>query len=292
MRKHFALLFVLILATAALAAVGTNYRSSPEGLLAAGGTATGSAYSTQNALGEDITGVTSSSSYSNAVGFIASSVTYATQEAGVPTITDLKFDGYAIVSGDYVNSDVTITALVSDAAASIDTATSSIEIDSDVYTFDNLPGDSTFEVATGLLTYKSVIPFPDGLHTLTITAFNSFQNGYSGTITFRVDSGGLQVINGAVYNYPNPYDPIQGSTEITYRLSADADITIYLFNSLGQRVWKNNFVAGAQGGHAGYNFVLWDGKSDAGEMVGNGIYFVRIVSNGKVIGRGKIAVIK
>jgi hypothetical protein len=291
-KKLVVLLSLLLISSAAIAADGTDYTSSPEGLLEGGGTTSGSAYTIQHGIGDNVIGITSSSAYSSSIGFIASSVTYATSEAGVPTVSNLMFDGRAIVSGDHVNSDVIITATVSDSAGNLDTATSSIEIDSTTIVFDNLTGNSTYDAATAQLTYQPATPFANGTHTLKITGRNTSGNASSGTITFTVSSGGVTVINGAVLNYPNPFDPNNETTEISYRLNTDANITIYIFNSVGQRIWKREYISGSEGAHAGYNFIVWDGVSDFNQTVGNDIYFCRIVSNGKVIGRGKIAVIK
>ena len=158
--------------------------------------------------------------------------------------------------------------------------------------FNALSGSCTYDAATAQLTFCPASPYVNGTHTLRIIARNDSGNASSSTITFTVNSNGVTLIGGSAFNYPNPYDPSTGNTEIGYRLSKDTKITIYLFNSVGQRIWKREYSSGSEGGHAGYNFVLWDGKSDFGETVGNGIYFLRIVSGGSVVGRGKIAVIK
>jgi hypothetical protein len=243
-------------------------------------------------MGEDVTGITSSTAYDLKVGFIASSVTYASQEAGIPILSGLRFDGRQIVAGDYVNNDVTITAVVTDTASTIDTSTSTIEINSTVITFASLTGESSFNPATGLITYKPSPDFNDDTYSLRITAVNVLANSATGTSSFKVDGGAANVIGGAALPYPNPFNPDQGTVEIGYQLNADADVSIYIFNSVGQRVWKSEYTAGSNGGSAGYNFITWDGQSDFGSVVGNDIYFIRIISGGKVIGRGKIAVIR
>ncbi|MEA3494012.1 MAG: T9SS type A sorting domain-containing protein [Candidatus Margulisiibacteriota bacterium] len=291
MKRLVVLLTLLLVSSAAFAASGASYKISPEGLLPTAGTSEGTTYSVQHASG-DVSGITSSAAYSSNAGFIASSVTYATSEAGVPRIENLLFDGRAIVADDYVNRDVTITATVTDDAGSIDTAASSVEIDSAVIAFDALNGNSTYDAVTAQLTYSPATPFANGTHTFTIVARNDAGNSSSGTITFTVNNNGIALVDGTVFNFPNPYDPGTGNTEIGYRLNKDANITVYLFNSLGQRVWKREYAAGSEGGHAGYNFILWDGKSDFGDMVGNGIYFIRVVAGGSIVGKGKLAVIK
>lgn len=291
MKKVILFFSVLLLSSSAFAATGADYRSSPEGLLTGGGTAEGNTYSIQHALGDNVIGTASGSAYSTNLGFIAASVTYATREAGAPYISDLKFDGQPILSGDYVNANVTITATVTNGASALDIAASSVEVDSAPFPFSALPGDSTYEASSGSLTYKRLSSFDDGEHMFEIIARNTLGNIATLSISFNVKSGATAVI-GTVLAYPNPFDPNQGSAEIAYRLTSDTKVTLYLFNGVGQLVLKKDFPAGTEGGKAGYNVFSWNGSSDFGAIVGNDIYFVRIVSNGKVIGKGKIAVIK
>jgi len=284
-------IFVLI-SSLALASVGTNYRSNPEGTNSGGVTATGTSYSTGNALGDNAIGTATGSNYVTSLGLIASSLSYATREAGVPYINNLKFDGRSIHSGDFVSSDVLITALVTDTAISINTAACSLEIDGISTFFSNLSGDSSYTPSTGILIYKNPTPFSNGLHSLKIVAVNNADIVTTLSLNFRVESGEVK-ISGPVLNYPNPFSPNgTNQTIIAYNLNADAKITLYLVNSIGQIILKREFAAGTDGGHAGYNTFNWDGRSDFNELVSNDIYLIRIVSEGKVIGKGKLAVLR
>lgn len=298
MKKTILFLIILLFSSSTFASSGSIYRSSPEEMLSGGGIAESANYLTENAIGGNATGTASNSSYSTDLGFAASSITYAATEEEPPidttntVIYNIRFDEQRILSEDYVNPDVTITATVTNSSTGINTSASSIEIDSQSYFFSALPGDSSY-TASGLLTFKNPTPFSDGAHTLKIIAVDNDTNVTSESISFTVKSGAAVVV-GPVLNLPNPFNPNEGSgsTEITYKLNVDANVTVYLFNSLGQVVWKKGITAGSEGAHAGYNVVLWDGRSNSGGIVANGIYFCRIVSNGKVIGKGKIAVIK
>lgn len=96
-----------------------------------------------------------------------------------------------------------------------------------------------------------------------------------------------------VLNVPNPFNPGIGQrTEICYQLGQDAEVTIYIFNTNNQLIKKISCSAGSTGGQEGYNKVTWDGISDFAEVVANDIYFARVVSGGKQLGKCKIAVIK
>jgi flagellar hook assembly protein FlgD len=75
-------------------------------------------------------------------------------------------------------------------------------------------------------------------------------------------------------NYPNPFNP---STKIHYEIPDDgANVTISIYNSLGELV--KTLAVGMQ--EAGRYDVVWNGTNDAGEKVGSGIYFYRLVAFG------------
>jgi hypothetical protein len=94
-------------------------------------------------------------------------------------------------------------------------------------------------------------------------------------------------------NFPNPFtNPGIGTTAIAYKLSKSADITLTIHDLMGNQIFKRNFPARAPGGSAGYNEVPWDGKASDGELAGNGIYVYLIIGEGKVLGRGKLTVLK
>jgi len=79
---------------------------------------------------------------------------------------------------------------------------------------------------------------------------------------------------------PNPFVPGKGGTRITYVLAGDATIDIEIFTLLGDRVWSQSFAGGTSGGRIGLNQVTWDGRSDAGAPVRNGVYHCRIRGGG------------
>jgi hypothetical protein len=85
--------------------------------------------------------------------------------------------------------------------------------------------------------------------------------------------GGPSRIIGPVYIYPSPYSPSKDpQCEITYTLSSDTDLEIYLYSIAGELVKQFRVYAGQEGGSAGYNKVVWDGRNTSGLVVGNGIY--------------------
>ncbi len=80
-----------------------------------------------------------------------------------------------------------------------------------------------------------------------------------------------------VANYPNPFNAAKGEkTRIEYVLTEDSNVTIRIYNLVGDLVWmKEN--ANGKGSLDGYrNEEFWDGRNDAGMIVANGIYLCLI----------------
>ncbi len=79
-------------------------------------------------------------------------------------------------------------------------------------------------------------------------------------------------------NYPNPFNP---ATTIQFGLPASAQVTLRVYNLLGQQVSEvvNNVL------EAGYHDVRWEGKNASGEVLSSGVYFYKIearaLANGK-----------
>jgi hypothetical protein len=70
-------------------------------------------------------------------------------------------------------------------------------------------------------------------------------------------------------NYPNPFND---QTTIPIYLPNDQEISLEIYNILGQRV-KTLVKAKLR---EGYHRIMWDGRSDAGVAVGSGVYFYRL----------------
>ena len=71
-------------------------------------------------------------------------------------------------------------------------------------------------------------------------------------------------------NYPNPFNP---STTIRYALPNAAAVDARIYNVIGQQV--RSLVQENQS--AGFKQIVWDGKGDAGNQVGSGIYFLHLI---------------
>ena len=73
-------------------------------------------------------------------------------------------------------------------------------------------------------------------------------------------------------NFPNPFNP---KTTISFNLPVSGQVSIEIFNVLGQKV-KSFANASLE---AGKNSVVWEGKDDKGAAVSSGIYFYKIKSD-------------
>ena len=70
-------------------------------------------------------------------------------------------------------------------------------------------------------------------------------------------------------NYPNPFNP---QTTIPYHLPHGSRVKLSVYNMAGQRV--RLLVDEAK--PAGYHEITWDGRDQAGHLVGSGVYLYRL----------------
>jgi thermitase len=111
-------------------------------------------------------------------------------------------------------------------------------------------------------------------------------------ITFHAGSFDLPIIQGKAEYGPNPFNPNSDQIMIKYDLTRNSDTYIYFFDITGNLLCRKFYSFGTSGGSQGTNRVYWDGKTDFGETVANGVYLFRIASEGRTIGKGKIIVLK
>jgi len=79
-------------------------------------------------------------------------------------------------------------------------------------------------------------------------------------------------------NYPNPFNP---TTKIEFNLPTASDVTLEVYNVLGQRVIT--LVEGPQA--AGLHSVTWNSVDQSGHTVSSGIYFYRLIAGDRVESR-------
>ncbi len=79
-------------------------------------------------------------------------------------------------------------------------------------------------------------------------------------------------------NFPNPFNP---STAIRYTLGHSAEVSVVVYNVLGQKVRTLVSEFNSIGTHE----VEWDGKNENGTLVSSGVYFYKITatSNNEIL---------
>jgi len=72
-------------------------------------------------------------------------------------------------------------------------------------------------------------------------------------------------------NFPNPFNP---ETQIAFQIPESGDLSLVIYNTLGQQVRTLH-----QGSvDAGFHLAVWDGKDALGRNVSSGVYLVRMHS--------------
>jgi hypothetical protein len=205
-----------------------------------------------------------------------------------PTINVL-LNGVKPLPGDPMSA----TPIISVTVTTTNTATSV----TGRITLDNTTTPLTF-VASGTNFYGTVevtTALADGRHELTIEAFDSLGSGATTEVVpLFVQTNRDLVVQGTPLNYPNPFDPglAGATTSIAYMLSKAANVTLSIHDLRGTPISRMSFTAGTNGGRAGYNTADWNGRSDSGQVAGNGIYVYLIIADGKVAAKGKLMVLK
>lgn len=82
-------------------------------------------------------------------------------------------------------------------------------------------------------------------------------------------------------NAPNPFNP---ATTISYTLARAADVHLAIFDVAGRRVLT--LVDGERG--AGTHNVIWEGRDAVGRAVPSGVYYYRLVAEGRAHKRSMV----
>ena len=140
---------------------------------------------------------------------------------------------------------------------------------------------TTFQIREGQVSVENVAVFRETLQQL----LNMAHEIDDGSLTFKHGIAMLQNLLATVVpekttllaNYPNPFNP---ETWIPYYLATDTDVTITIYNAVG------NLVRRLDVGHqkAGYYTIrnraaYWNGRSETGERVASGVYFYTLTTD-------------
>ena len=133
-------------------------------------------------------------------------------------------------------------------------------------------GDGNHSMTTSLTTNHTYAG--DGVYPVTMWAYNQCGPRYA-IDTVTIITTGINAPNKEPINFnasPNPFD---NSTKITYYLASESEITLEVFNSLGQKV-EALFSGKQLAGKYEFNFGANEKTSN------NGVYFVKLTSPSKV----------
>ncbi len=114
----------------------------------------------------------------------------------------------------------------------------------------------------------------DGLHTLSLKAWDVYNNSATAEIQFVV-AGNNKLEISRVLNYPNPF---VNYTEFWFnhnRPDETLDVQVQVFTVTGKVVWTKNETVQPTGSFL-YRKMTWDGRDDFGDRIGKGVYVYKI----------------
>ena len=108
----------------------------------------------------------------------------------------------------------------------------------------------------------------DGIDTVDVTGDNRviYVNRYEYLST---EGEGVPIEFALHENYPNPFNP---TTTLRFDLPEVSNLTLTIYNMLGQKVRTFNY----QNTSAGYHSVKWNATNDLDEQVGAGVYLYQL----------------
>ncbi len=87
--------------------------------------------------------------------------------------------------------------------------------------------------------------------------------------------------------YPSPIRSSDSESGVYYTLSSDMNIELRVFDIRGSQIYKKNVNAGAEGGKGNQENVIPLNLQATGFKFPAGTYFFVLISDGRVIGKGK-----
>lgn len=221
---------------------------------------------------------------------------FTTSTSGVtrqsPTIGGTKSSGtgLAIASNDYISATGDLKLSVSD--LNTDGRITSVLIE-----FLNSSGTVVRRIESSevLSSYTLSDPLPSGTYTARITATSVYGTTSVKELTGLVVADKLQVTS-AMVAYPTAILRssilAQGHTavQMAYQLSKNGSVSMVIYNTAGQVIYRGDYTPGTNGGSAGPNAVSWDGYTVAGVPAARGLYIVQLIDRDSRRLLGKVVV--
>ncbi|MEM0518116.1 type IX secretion system sortase PorU [Aequorivita flava] len=117
----------------------------------------------------------------------------------------------------------------------------------------------------------------DGLHTLTLKAWDVYNNSSTAEIQFIV-AGNDKLEITRVLNYPNPFVNYTQFWFNHNRPDETLDVQVQVFTVTGKVVWTKNATLPPSGSYL-CREITWDGRDDFGDRIGKGVYVYKITVN-------------
>ncbi|WP_189360305.1 type IX secretion system sortase PorU [Algibacter mikhailovii] len=129
---------------------------------------------------------------------------------------------------------------------------------------------------------KGTVSFPlrnleEGLHTLTLKAWDVYNNSSTSEIQFVVFNENQELMINNVLNYPNPF---VNYTEFwfNHNSSVPLDVSIQVFTVSGKlvRTLNGQTSGGIKVASSLSRDIVWDGRDDFGDKIGKGVYIYKL----------------
>ncbi len=125
---------------------------------------------------------------------------------------------------------------------------------------------------------KGIVRFPfrnleKGLHTITLRAWDVYNNPISAEIQFVVVGDETLTLKN-VLNYPNPFVNYTQFWFTHNRPFEPLDVQVQVMTVTGKVVWTKNQVVVTDGFLS--REITWDGKDDFGDKIGKGVYIYKL----------------
>jgi len=123
-----------------------------------------------------------------------------------------------------------------------------------------------------------------GLHTLSLKAWDVYNNSSTSEIQFVVHDQDLELVISNVLNYPNPFI---NYTEFwfNHNSSSDLSVSIQIFTISGKLVKTINGYVNTTNSSSLSRDLFWDARDDFGDKVAKGVYIYRLTVRSDQIGK-------
>ncbi len=147
-----------------------------------------------------------------------------------------------------------------------------------LYSPDDVPEIPPFDTLYFSLDLNSDSHVP-GIAYVTLAVVNKLNDNDFQQITFTASTTSASVdpnnknlkVFALMNNFPNPFNP---STVIRYQLSASSNVSLKIYNLLGQEM--RTLVSSRQ--NAGWHTVQWDARDNYGKQAASGVYLYRLTA--------------